>query len=263
GLELLLRLAPARRRRLGALLAGGREAHHAGALVLAGSDRDQLVARERLHRARRRGAVHHHHVGERADRLRAEPQQLGKNGVLRRLEPLGGEVAVVDLARVPRRLAQRQAVADRRLRHRSSGLVPVALHGPHSKSVHTHPCLTVHMHLFSCDVKRARSPMDPRTRKLLEAPIVPTLLRLAAPNVTVMVMQAAVGLIETYFVGKLGTDALAGVALVFPLLMVIQMISAGAMGGGILSGVARALGSGRRDDANVLPWHALPVPVRL
>ena len=57
---------------------------------------------------------------------------------------------------------------------------------------------------------------DPRTRLLLEAPIAGTLLRLATPNVLVMVVQAAVGLIETYFIGQLGTDALAGVALVFP-----------------------------------------------
>ncbi|RZL86319.1 MAG: MATE family efflux transporter, partial [Variovorax sp.] len=59
--------------------------------------------------------------------------------------------------------------------------------------------------------------LDPRTRMLLEAPIVPTLLKLAAPNVVVMVAQAAVGLIETYFVGQLGLDALAGMALVFPI----------------------------------------------
>jgi Na+-driven multidrug efflux pump len=57
---------------------------------------------------------------------------------------------------------------------------------------------------------------EPRTRLLLEAPITMTLLKLAAPNVVVMVAQASVGLIETYFIGKLGTDALAGVALVFP-----------------------------------------------
>jgi len=105
--------------------------------------------------------------------------------------------------------------------------------------------------------------MDPRTRALLESPIVPTMLRLALPNVTVMVMQAAIGLIETYFVAKLGTDALAGVALVFPLLMLIQMVSAGAMGGGILSAVARTLGSNRRDDANVLVWHAVAIAVAL
>src|SRR5215467_7524747 len=94
--------------------------------------------------------------------------------------------------------------------------------------------------------ERASRQFDPRTRHLVEAPITPTLLRLAAPNVLVMVVQASVGLIETYFVGKLGTDALAGVALVFPALMLMQMMSAGAMGGGISSAVARALGGGRR-----------------
>ena len=39
--------------------------------------------------------------------------------------------------------------------------------------------------------------MDPRTRALLEAPIAPTLLRLAVPNMLVLVAQAAAGLIET------------------------------------------------------------------
>ncbi|MGA7985445.1 MAG: MATE family efflux transporter, partial [Burkholderiales bacterium] len=59
-------------------------------------------------------------------------------------------------------------------------------------------------------------PIDRRTRLLLEAPIARTLLRLGAPNMLVMGAQASVGLVETYFIGKLGTDALAGVALVFP-----------------------------------------------
>jgi putative MATE family efflux protein len=100
---------------------------------------------------------------------------------------------------------------------------------------------------------------DRRTRLLLEAPIGVTLLKLAAPNVLVMFVQASVGLIETYFVGWLGTDALAGVALVFPLVMLMQMMSAGAMGGGISSAVARALGCGRRTDADALISHALAI----
>ena len=98
---------------------------------------------------------------------------------------------------------------------------------------------------------------DPRTRALIEGPIAVTLIRLAAPNVLVMLAQTSVGLVETYFVGKLGTDPLAGVALVFPLLMLMQMMSAGAMGGGISSAIARALGAGRRDDADALVLHAL------
>src|SRR5438094_1013943 len=103
--------------------------------------------------------------------------------------------------------------------------------------------------------------LDSRTRLLLEGPIVGTLLRLATPNVLVMFVQAAVGLIETYFVAKLGTDALAGVALVFPVLMLMQMMSAGAMGGGISSAIARALGAGRRPDADALVLHALAIAV--
>ena len=102
---------------------------------------------------------------------------------------------------------------------------------------------------------------DARTRQLLEGPIASTLVRLATPNVLVMFVQASVGLIETYFVARLGTDALAGVALVFPVLMLMQMMSAGAMGGGISSAIARALGAGRRADANALVIHALAIAV--
>src|ERR1700680_3217542 len=101
--------------------------------------------------------------------------------------------------------------------------------------------------------------LDPRTRILLEAPIVPTLLRLAIPNVFTTLIQASTGQIEAYFIGMLGTDALAGVALVFPGIMLMQMMSAGAMGGGIASAVARALGAGRRDDADALILHAFTI----
>src|ERR1700710_1923196 len=104
-----------------------------------------------------------------------------------------------------------------------------------------------------------RAAMDRRTRALLDAPLVPLLMHLAAPNIMLMLAQSATGLIETYFVGKLGTDALAGVSIVFPGVMLMQMISAGAMGGGISSSIARALGGGRREDASNLVWHALVI----
>ncbi|WP_377840574.1 MATE family efflux transporter [Bosea sp. UC22_33] len=105
--------------------------------------------------------------------------------------------------------------------------------------------------------------MDARTRLLLEAPVGPTIVRLALPNVAVMVVQASIGLIETYFVAKLGIDSLTGMALVFPLLMLLQMVAAGAMGGGILSAIARALGSGSREEANGLVWHAVAITILL
>jgi putative MATE family efflux protein len=98
-----------------------------------------------------------------------------------------------------------------------------------------------------------------RTRRMLEAPIAGTLLRLAAPNVVVIAVQAAVNVLEAVFIGWLGRDALAGVALVFPLIMLMQTMSAGGMGGGVASAVARALGAGRRRDADALVVHALIV----
>ena len=104
-------------------------------------------------------------------------------------------------------------------------------------------------------------PLDPRTRLLLEAPIAPTLLRLAWPNILVMLAQASTGLIETWWVSRLGIDALAGMALVFPGFMMMQMLSGGAMGGGIASAIARALGGGRRDDADALVLHAIIINV--
>jgi putative MATE family efflux protein len=105
--------------------------------------------------------------------------------------------------------------------------------------------------------------MDPRTRLLLEAPIGRTILRLSLPNIAVMGIQAAIGLVETYFIAKLGTEKLAGLALVFPVQMLFVMISAGAMGGGILSAVSRALGAGRGEDANAFAWQAVWIALGL
>jgi putative MATE family efflux protein len=92
---------------------------------------------------------------------------------------------------------------------------------------------------------------------LIDGPIAPTLLRLAAPTIAVLVIQTFVGIAEVYFVGHLGTDALAGVSLVFPVLMLMTMMSNGGIGGGVASAVARALGGGRRHDADALVLHSL------
>ena len=105
--------------------------------------------------------------------------------------------------------------------------------------------------------------MSPRTLLLLKGPILTTLLVLAWPNILVMVAQASTGLIETFWVSRLGTDALAGIALVFPGFMMMTMLSAGAVGGGISSAVARALGSGRRADADALVLHAVLINLAL
>ncbi len=72
-------------------------------------------------------------------------------------------------------------------------------------------------------------------------------------------LQALVSFADTWFVGRLGTDGLAGIALVFPILMLMQMMSAGAMGGGVSSSIARALGAGDIARAERLAVHALVI----
>jgi putative MATE family efflux protein len=94
---------------------------------------------------------------------------------------------------------------------------------------------------------------------LLTAPIVPALARLAAPGIVLALFQTAVSIADTHFVGRLGTEALAGLALVFPMLMLLMMTSAGAMGGGVSSAVARALGAGNPDAARKLVVHGLVI----
>ena len=91
---------------------------------------------------------------------------------------------------------------------------------------------------------------------LTSGPILPTLLRLAVPNVIAMVMSVIVGIAETRYVGVLGTVPLAAMALVFPLATLVQMMSAGAMGGGVSSAVSRALGASDPQRARTLALHA-------
>ncbi|NTX39237.1 MATE family efflux transporter [Myxococcus sp. CA033] len=92
---------------------------------------------------------------------------------------------------------------------------------------------------------------------LLNAPILPTLLKLAVPTTVVLVAQAFVGVVETWYVSFLGTDALAGVSLVFPIFMLMTMMSNGGIGSGVASAVARATGANRKEDADALVWHAV------
>src|SRR5882724_429013 len=105
--------------------------------------------------------------------------------------------------------------------------------------------------------------IDSRTRMLLEQPIAPMILRLAIPNATVMTVQILIGLVEVYFVSRTGVDGLAGVAPVFPLVSLLVAVAQGAIGGGIVTTVARALGAGRTGAASEHAWYALAMGIPL
>ena len=54
--------------------------------------------------------------------------------------------------------------------------------------------------------------VHPRLRAMLEAPIAPMLARMGWSNMLMMLAQSSTGLIETWFLAKLGTQVLAGIA---------------------------------------------------
>src|ERR1700741_1168404 len=111
------------------------------------------------------------------------------------------------------------------------------------------------------DAAPPRAPVATPIASLLTAPILPTLLRLAVPNMIAMVGSTLVAIAETSYIGRLGTIPLAAIALVFPFAMLTQMMSAGAMGGGVSSAISRALGAGNRDRAATLALHGAIIGV--
>src|SRR5262249_23665187 len=94
---------------------------------------------------------------------------------------------------------------------------------------------------------------------LVSGPILSALLRLTLPHRAALRALALVAIFETVYVGVLGATPLAAIALVFPLIMLMQMLSAGAMGGGVSSAISRALGAGDIDRAEALALHAVVI----
>lgn len=97
----------------------------------------------------------------------------------------------------------------------------------------------------------------PVTQRMLQGPMLPTLLRLATPNVLGLFANTIIIGFDGYIVGRLGADALAGVAVVLPLAMLMLQMSAGGLGGSTTAAVARALGAGDAEHATRLARHAL------
>src|ERR1700754_3047415 len=100
-------------------------------------------------------------------------------------------------------------------------------------------------------------PQTPGRNALLDGPILPTLLRLAWPNVIALSAGTCVVIAETSYIGRLGVESLAAMALLFPCVILTMTMSGGAMGGGVASSIARAMGAGDLDRASTLASHAI------
>jgi putative MATE family efflux protein len=110
--------------------------------------------------------------------------------------------------------------------------------------------------------ERPLPPPEPSARNaLVDGPILPTLLWLAWPNVIAFSASTCVVIAETSYIGRLGVESLAAMALVFPCVILTMTMSGGAMGGGVASAIARALGAGDVERASVLASHALLIGI--
>jgi Na+-driven multidrug efflux pump len=149
---------------------------------------------------------------------------------------------------IPRKLSQHDLLTSHDVRARLSVVAAPAIAIPRNAPASSEP---------------AGRLIDDRTRMLLEQPLAPTIIRLAIPNAAVMLVQVLIGLLEVYFVSRLGVDALAGVAPVFPLVSLVLAIAQGALGGGFVTTVARALGTGDVSAASDYAWYALALGLPL
>jgi putative MATE family efflux protein len=103
--------------------------------------------------------------------------------------------------------------------------------------------------------------INPLTLRLLQAPIIPLILKLSWPNMMIMLAQAAAALVDTWWLAKLGNDALAGMVLVFPFVLLVGTVSGGSIGAGISAAVARALGARQQAHADAVLMHGLIINV--
>jgi Na+-driven multidrug efflux pump len=102
----------------------------------------------------------------------------------------------------------------------------------------------------------SRTQARPRAGELLR-----NILALAAPTSLVAALQVAAQLAETWLAARQGTAALAGWAVVLPFALLLQQMSTGAMGGGVVSAIARALGARRVEEASALVLHAVLIAI--
>lgn len=103
------------------------------------------------------------------------------------------------------------------------------------------------------------APKAPRAA-LVEGDIGRALTSLALPMSLGIVFLIALNLVDTYFVGRLGTEELAAISFTFPVIMVVMSATMG-LGVGATSAIARTIGSGDERKLRRLTTHALILAV--
>lgn len=97
---------------------------------------------------------------------------------------------------------------------------------------------------------------------LLSQPIGHVLLTMSLPNMAGILTVLLASLVDTYFVSKLGTDALTSISFTFPVTLVISSIAIG-IGTGVSTNFGRLIGAGHADKAKIFLHDALFITLML
>jgi len=87
--------------------------------------------------------------------------------------------------------------------------------------------------------------------KMTTAPIHRLICALAVPSIITMLVTGLYNMVDTYFVGQIGTEATAGVGLVFPVMAIIQAFGF-FFGMGSGNFISRSLGAQNHDEAQTM-----------
>lgn len=94
------------------------------------------------------------------------------------------------------------------------------------------------------------------SNNLTEGPIGPLLYKLTVPMIFGILSMVAFNLVDTYFIGLLGTEPLAAISFTFPVIFIIAGVSMG-LGVGASAAVSRAIGKGDHHEVERLTTDSL------
>lgn len=98
--------------------------------------------------------------------------------------------------------------------------------------------------------------MSQRQARLIEGPVGATLARLAGPMMLGVLGMIGFNLVDSWFVGRLGSAELAALTFTFPVVFTLNGLAAG-LGFGVAAVISKAIGSGDRERVRRLTTHAL------
>ncbi|WP_308916204.1 MATE family efflux transporter [Jannaschia sp. LMIT008] len=102
-----------------------------------------------------------------------------------------------------------------------------------------------------------------KRRNLNDGPVWRALLSLSGPMALGILSAVSVGLVDSYFLARLGGDALAAVGFVYPVIFTVMSLAIG-LSAGANAAISQAIGRGESDDHVVrIGLHALTLGVGL